>query len=84
MANYYQLRRAAFADIDFMIQEGKPIEYINWAITKKYGFSSRIVDERVQQIKELKAAQDFMEAENKAEEELKEKGAVKDVESEED
>jgi len=46
---YYESRRQAIGDIDSMLENGTSAPVIKLTITKRYGFSGKIVDERINQ-----------------------------------
>lgn len=49
MVNYYNERRRAIAEIDELLNRDTPIDAIIYKISMVYGFSAKIVRERVQQ-----------------------------------
>ena len=53
MANYYTTKIMAIRDIDEMYLNETPEKVIIYKITMKYGFSSKIVKERIKQIEEV-------------------------------
>jgi hypothetical protein len=55
MTNYYELRRAAIADIDTLFADGKSKETIEYLISQRHGFGRKIVSERIDQINKLVA-----------------------------
>ena len=52
--DYYKLRRKAIMDIDEMLRNKKSIELIKYIITQRYGFTEKIVNDRMNQIKAIK------------------------------
>ena len=51
--DYYEKRRCVILDIDEMLRNKRPVNKIKYLITERYGFSGRIVDERIKQLKAL-------------------------------
>ena len=56
ITNYYELRRLAIQDIDVGISKAVPPAQIRLDISERYGFSGKIVDERIRQHLDAKAS----------------------------
>jgi predicted transcriptional regulator len=54
--NYYENRRQALKIIDDMLAEGVAKEHIIYKISTKFGFSKKIVLDRIQQLEDAKNA----------------------------
>lgn len=54
--NYYSRKVEAFKDIDGLLADGEPYDVIVFKIATKYGFTKRIVDERMNDIKKATIA----------------------------
>ena len=64
MANVYNERKRAIAEIDALIYDETPIALIIYKITAKYGFSAKIVRERLANLAELRAISPKSEVKN--------------------
>jgi hypothetical protein len=53
MSNYYNSKRKALKIIDDMIKNGKPIITIYHKVSTEFGFGKKIVDDRIELIKDL-------------------------------
>ena len=51
--DYYTQKKAAFIDIDTMISKGTSLPSIIFKISTKYGFSKKIVLDRIENHKQL-------------------------------
>ena len=53
MTNYYKQKIDAFQIIDQMVSDGVPIENIYFKIETMFGFSKKIVDERMDRLEHV-------------------------------
>ena len=56
--NFYSEKRRAIAIIDKLLADGKSEDAITMVIQRDFGFSSRIVRERIALLKRLRVGQD--------------------------
>ena len=54
MVSYYEYRVRAVKDIDSMLENMTPMPVIVYKISMKYGFSDKIIYERIKQIEDIK------------------------------
>ena len=52
--DFYEKKRRAFIDIDFMLNKGKSFSEIYLHIASEYGFSKKIIEERIKMKKNVK------------------------------
>lgn len=55
--NYYKERREAIMKIDKMLSEGVPTIVIKHKIILEYGYSGKIVDDRIKHFEEMRLSQ---------------------------
>lgn len=51
--DYYKKKAMAFQDIDNMLREDKTIDEIELKISTKYGFGRKLIEERMELIKNV-------------------------------
>ena len=52
--DFYKQKREAFKLIDDMVSEGRPVKNIYFKVATKFGFSNKIVDQRLKMLEEAK------------------------------